>query len=308
MARSKTAAVAPARKPKKQYKLLFMVLPFMVIVLLFNYVPIFGWIYSVFDYVPGVPILECDFMGLDYFKMIIKDANVIRALKNTFIFAGISIILTPLPMIFAILLNEIKSGPVRKFVQTFTTLPNFISWVIIFSLAFSLFSTDGLRTSVITKITGAEQAQSVLSSKGSVYWFQTFLAQWKTLGWNSIIYLAAIAGIDQQQYEAAKVDGAGYFRCAWHVTVPAMMETYVVLFILNVGNFLNTGYEQYMLFKNAVTAPAIEVLDLYVYRIGLENMDYSYGVAISIVKSIVSVALVVIANMVAKKIRGNTVI
>ena len=280
----------------------------MVIVLLFNYVPIFGWIYSVFDYVPGVPILECDFMGLDYFKMIIKDANVIRALKNTFIFAGISIILTPLPMIFAILLNEIKSGPVRKFVQTFTTLPNFISWVIIFSLAFSLFSTDGLMTSVITKITGAEQAQSVLSSKGSVYWFQTFLAQWKTLGWNSIIYLAAIAGIDQQQYEAAKVDGAGYFRCAWHVTVPAMMETYVVLFILNVGNFLNTGYEQYMLFKNAVTAPAIEVLDLYVYRIGLENMDYSYGVAISIVKSIVSVALVVIANMVAKKIRGNTVI
>ena len=308
MARSNTAAVAPARKPKKQYKLLFMVLPFMVLVLLFNYVPIFGWIYSVFDYIPGVPILECDFMGLDYFKMIMKDANVIRALKNTFIFAGISIILTPLPMIFAILLNEIKSGPVRKFVQTFTTLPNFISWVIIFSLAFSLFSTDGLLTSVFTKLTGAEQAQSVLSSKGSVYWFQTFLAQWKTLGWNSIIYLAAIAGIDQQQYEAAKVDGAGYFRCAWHVTVPAMMETYVVLFILNVGNFLNTGYEQYMLFKNAVTAPAIEVLDLYVYRIGLENMDYSYGVAISIVKSVVSVALVVIANMVAKKIRGNTVI
>ena len=278
------------------------------VLLLFNYVTIFGWIYSVFDYVPGVPILECDFMGLDYFKMIMKDANVIRALKNTFIFAGISIILTPLPMIFAILLNEIKSGPVRKFVQTFTTLPNFISWVIIFSLAFSLFSTDGLLTSVFTKLTGAEQAQSVLSSKGSVYWFQTFLAQWKTLGWNSIIYLAAIAGIDQQQYEAAKVDGAGYFRCAWHVTVPAMMETYVVLFILNVGNFLNTGYEQYMLFKNSVTAPAIEVLDLYVYRIGLENMDYSYGVAISIVKSIVSVALVVIANMVAKKIRGNTVI
>ena len=113
MARSKTTTVAPARKPKKQYKLLFMVLPFMVIVLLFNYVPIFGWIYSVFDYVPGVPILECDFMGLDYFKMIMKDANVIRALKNTFIFAGISIILTPLPMIFAILLNEIKSGRER---------------------------------------------------------------------------------------------------------------------------------------------------------------------------------------------------
>lgn len=308
MARQNSAAIAAPHKPKKQYKLLFMVLPFMLIVLLFNYVPIFGWIYSVFDYIPGVPILECDFVGLEYFKMIMKDANVVRSLKNTFIFAGISIILTPLPMIFAILLNEVKNGPVRKFVQTFTTLPNFISWVIIFSLAFSLFSTDGLLTSAITKITGAERAQSILSSKESVYWFQTFLAQWKTLGWNSIIYLAAIAGIDQEQYEAAKVDGAGYFRCALHVTLPAMMETYVVLFILNVGNFLNTGYEQYMLFKNSVTAPAIEVLDLYVYRIGLENMDYSYGVAISIVKSIVSITLVVIANLVAKKIRGNTVI
>lgn len=204
--------------------------------LLFNYVPIFGWIYFVFDYIPGVPILECDFMGLDYFKMIMKDANVIRALKNTFIFAGISIILTPLPMIFAILLNEIKSGPVRKFVQTFTTLPNFISWVIIFSLAFSLFSTDGLLTSVITKITGAEQAQSILSSKGSVYWFQTFLAQWKTLGWNSIIYLAAIAGIDQQQYEAAKVDGAGYLTVFTKLILPLSKPI-----IANVAVFVAVG-------------------------------------------------------------------
>ena len=111
-------------------------------------------------------------------------------------------------------------GILPKFVQTFTTLPNFISWVIIFSLAFSLFSTDGLLTSVITKITGAEQAQSILSSKGSVYWFQTFLAQWKTLGWNSIIYLAAIAGIDQQQYEAAKVDGAGYLTVFTKLILP----------------------------------------------------------------------------------------
>ena len=128
------------------------------------------------------------------------------------------------------------------------------------------------------------------------------------MGWSSIIYLAAIAGIDQEQYEAARVDGAGYFQCAVHVTIPALMETYVVLFILQIGNFLNTGYEQYMLFKNALTANNIEVLDLYTYRIGLENMDYSYGVAISILKSLVSISLVVLANMVAKKIRGNTVI
>lgn len=297
--------VIPGRR--KKYNLLFMTLPFMIIVLLFNYVPIFGWIYSVFDYIPGVSVFDCDFVGLDYFRLIFKDANVVRTLKNTFIFAVIGIVLTPLPMFFAILLNEIKCGPVRRVVQTFTTLPNFISWVIIFSLAFSLFATDGVVTTLIARITGSE-VNSILSSGKSVYWFQTALGIWKSLGWSSIIYLAAIAGIDQEQYEAAKVDGAGYVQCALHVTLPALMETYVVLFILQIGNFLNTGYEQYMLFKNALTANNIEVLDLYTYRIGLENMDYSYGVAISILKSIVSISLVVLANMVAKKIRGNTVI
>lgn len=300
-------ALAP-RKRKKNYRLLLMAAPFLLMVFLFNYVPIFGWIYSVFDYVPGVPLFECDFMGAEYFKMIFRDANVVRTLKNTIIFAVISILLTPLPMIFAIMLNEVKSGPVRKVVQTFTTLPNFISWVIIFSLAFAMFSSDGMITTLLMDWGILKEPKSVLSSNESVYWFQTFLGQWKGLGWSSIIYLAAIAGIDQEQYEAARVDGAGHFRCAIHVTLPAMLETYVVLFILNVGNFLNTGYEQYMLFKNAVTAQNIEVLDLYVYRIGLENMDYSYGVAISIVKSLISIALVIIANMVAKKIRGNTVI
>ena len=297
--------VIPGRR--KKYNLLFMTLPFMIIVLLFNYVPIFGWIYSVFDYIPGVSVFDCDFVGLDYFRLIFKDANVVRTLKNTFIFAVIGIVLTPLPMFFAILLNDIKCGPVRRVVQTFTTLPNFISWVIIFSLAFSLFATDGVVTTLIARITGSE-VNSILSSGESVYWFQTALGIWKSLGWSSIIYLAAIAGIDQEQYEAARVDGAGYVQCALHVTLPSLMETYVVLFILQIGNFLNTGYEQYMLFKNALTANNIEVLDLYTYRIGLENMDYSYGVAISILKSIVSISLVVLANMVAKKIRGNTVI
>ncbi len=298
-------AVAVKRK-RKQYRLLWMALPFMLIVLLFNYIPIFGWVYAFFDYLPGVPLAKCDFVGLEYFKLMLKDANVVRSLKNTAVFALLSILLTPLPMLFAILLNEVRSATSRKFIQTFTTLPNFISWVIIYSLCFSLFASDGLLTGLFTKL--GLGSTSIMSNKDAVYGFQTFLMQWKTLGWNSIIYLAAIAGIDQEQYEAARVDGAGYFQCALHVTLPAMMETYVVLFILNVGNFLNTGYEQYLLFKNSVTSTNIEVLDLYVYRIGLENMDYSYGVAISIVKSLVSISLVVIANLVAKKIRGNTVI
>ena len=285
-----------------------MAIPFITIVFLFSYVPIFGWIYSFFDYVPGVSIFDCDFVGLEYFKLILKDDNVLRALKNTFVFAIINICLTPLPMLLAILLNELRNGLVKKFVQTFTTLPNFISWVIIFSLATALFASDGIITMLAVKLGLGDASNSLLGSNEAVYWFQSFLVQWKTLGWNSIIYMAAIAGIDQEQYEAARVDGAGHFKCAIHVTLPAMMETFVVLFILNIGNFLNTGYEQYLLFKNSLTAPNIEVLDLYTYRIGLQNMDYSYGVAISVVKSIVSITLVLVANMVAKKIRGKAVI
>lgn len=295
-------------KTPKDYKLLWMAMPFIVIVFLFSYVPIFGWIYSFFDYVPGVSIFNCDFVGLDYFKLIFRDDNVLRSLKNTFIFAIINICLTPLPMFMAILLNELRNGPIKKFTQTFTTLPNFISWVIIFSLATALFASDGIVTGLATAMGLGDASNSLLGSNEAVYWFQSFLLQWKTLGWNSIIYMAAISGIDQEQYEAARVDGAGYLQCALHVTLPAMMETFVVLFILNIGNFLNTGYEQYLLFKNSLTATNIEVLDLYTYRIGLQNMDYSYGVAISVVKSLVSITLVVVANLVAKKIRGRAVI
>ena len=295
-------------KPKKDYKLLYYALPFMIIVLLFNYVPIFGWIYAFFDYVPGVKLNDSEFVGLEYFKLIFTDANVWRSLTNTFIFAILGILFSPLPMFFAILLNEVKNGPVRKIVQTFTTLPNFISWVIIFSLAFTLFSSDGLITTMLLKLGIGTDGQNLLGDGKAVYIFQSLLGLWKGLGWSSIIYLAAIAGIDQEQYEAARVDGAGYFRCAIHITMPAMIGTFVVLFILNIGNFLNTGYEQYLLFKNSMTADNIEVLDLYAYRIGLENMDYSYGVAISIIKSIVSVVLVTFANLVAKKARGSAVV
>ena len=304
---SKTKALTMT-KPRKDYKLLYYALPFMIIVLLFNYVPIFGWIYAFFDYIPGVKLNASEFVGVEYFKLIFTDANVWRSLTNTFIFAILGILFSPLPMFFAILLNEVKNGPVRKIVQTFTTLPNFISWVIIFSLAFTLFSSDGLITTMLLKIGIGTEGQNLLGNGDAVYIFQSLLGLWKGLGWSSIIYLAAIAGIDQEQYEAARVDGAGYFRCAIHITMPAMIGTFVVLFILNIGNFLNTGYEQYLLFKNSMTADNIEVLDLYAYRIGLENMDYSYGVAISIIKSVVSVVLVTFANLVAKKARGSAVV
>ena len=284
-----------------------MLIPVLVYYAIFKFGPMFGLYISFIDYKPARGIFGSKFVGLKWFKSFFSDYYFGRLLINTVRIAVADLLTFPLPVILALLINELKNKKFSKTAQTLLFVPHFISTVVICGIVITLTSSTGAITEVLHNFFGIKE-QALLNNPSNFLPIYILTELWQTLGWNSIIYLAAIAGIDQQQYEAAKVDGAGYFRCAWHVTVPAMMETYVVLFILNVGNFLNTGYEQYMLFKNSVTAPAIEVLDLYVYRIGLENMDYSYGVAISIVKSIVSVALVVIANMVAKKIRGNTVI
>lgn len=297
-------------KREKNYILLFLALPFMLLVFLFTYVPLFGWIYAFFDYKPGLPLWQCEFVGLDYFKLFLTDTvDMLRVIKNTLIFAVIGILVTPLPMFFAILLNEIKNKKAKKFFQTVTTLPNFLSWVIIYSICFMFFSSEGILNEILVSTGMVAQApQSILGNQDAVYWFQTLLGLWKTLGWSSIIYLAAITGLDQELYDAAMVDGAGRVKCAMHITLPGLMPTYIVLLLLNIGNFLNQGFEQYFLFKNASTAQTIEVLDLYVYRLGLIGQDYSYSIAIGIMKSAISIGLLFTANAIAKKVRGTAII
>ena len=247
-------------------------------------------------------------MGLDYFKMIMKDANVIRALKNTFIFAGISIILTPLPMIFAILLNEIKSGPVRKFVQTFTTLPNFISWVMVYSVAFCLFSNTGMVNTLLQNLGWISEPIKFLDSDSHTWLTMLLWNTWKGLGWGAIMYLASITGIDQEQYEAARVDGANRFQLMRHITFPALLPTYFVMLMLSVANFLNNGMDQYFVFQNSFNKAHIQVLDLYVYNIGMTGSSLSLATAISMLKSVVSVVLLFVVNFVSKKTRGESII
>jgi len=296
------------RKKKKQWSLLWLTLPFMIVILLVNYVPLAGWILSVFDYRAGRSLLQCDFVGFKYFRMIFTDRNIPQVISNTLIFSAIWFVISWMPMVFAILLNEIQRSRFRKFAQTMTTLPNFIGWVIIYSIAFALFSTDGVLNLLIHQLGGPEAATNALADSRSVYWVQTAIAQWKGLGWASIIYIAAISGIDQEQYEAALIDGAGRFKCAWHITIPSILPTYVVLLLLDIANILNTGYEQYFLFKNAITASKIEVLDLYVYRMGLQLADYSYATAVGITKSAISILMLFTANFIAKRIRGSSII
>lgn len=297
-------------RSKKRYILLAMAIPFMLMVFLFNYMPLMGWILAFFEYRPGVPLNQNEFVGFKYFIEFINDPiDTYRVMKNTLIFAGINLVLSVLPMMFAVLLNELKVMRFKKLVQTATTLPNFVSWVIVFSITFSFFSTDGLLNSVLKTFGLLNTPTNVLADGGAVYWFQTVLSQWKGLGWASIIYVASISSIDQELYEAAAMDGAGRFGAALHITLPGLLPTYFVLLLLNIGNFLNLGMEQYLVYKNALTADNIEVLDLYVYRLGLLTTGgYSAGVAVGILKSVVSILLLFTANTAAKKIRGTSII
>lgn len=297
------------RKWKKdEWRLLFMVLPLMVLVFLIFYVPLLGWIISFYDYRSGVPLFENEFIGMKYFISVFRDKDVLRSLRNTLIFSGINFVLTPLPMIFAVLLNEISSTKFRKFVQSATTLPHFVSWVILYSFAFAMFSSEGVINTLLMGLGLRDTPILPLQNENIVYPFQIALNKWKQVGWNSIVYIAAIAGIDQEQYEAAKLDGAGRFRSALHITIPNLMPTFVTLLILNVSNIINTGYEQYFVFKNSIVYDKIEVLDLYIYRMGLQLGDYSYATAVGILKSFVSIALLVSANAIAKKVRGNSLL
>ena len=304
----KNAALKQYKK-KKNYKLLLWLLPFLVFVVLFSYVPLFGWSIAFFQYTPGSSLSAENFVGLKYFRQFFMDTvDMWRVIKNTLIFAVLGLVTMPLPMIFAILLNEVPHKGFSKFVQRITTFPNFISWVIVYSLAFSLFSTEGVINSILMGMGIISKPTNVLSSTSAVYWFQTCLGIWKGLGWSSIVYLAAISGIPQELYEAASVDGAGRFQQMLHVTLPGIAETFIVLLLLSIGNFISVGFDQYFIFQNPVTLKRLEVLDLYVYRLGLINKSYSYSTAIGMIKSLISLVMIFGTNQLAKKIRGNSII
>lgn len=289
-------------KKRKAWNLFFLALPLMLLVFMFNYVPLLGWVLSLFEYIPGTPLLKNKFVGLKYFRILFTSRDMARVMFNTIMFSLIRLALLACPMIFAVLLNEIGSRRFRKGIQTLTTLPYFISWIIVYSLAFSMFSSEGL----ITQALGMKQ--SILTDKNAVYWFQSLLTLWKNLGWDAIIYIAAIAGIPQELYEAAAVDGAGHFRRAIYITIPELMNTFIVLLLLFIANFINNGMDQYFAFRNTLVLDQIENLELYSYRLGLQLGDYSFATAVGIFKSVVSIVLLFAANTFAKKVRGTPII
>ena len=301
----------------KKYKLFLMMLPFLLAVFLFAYLPLYGWSYAFYNYKFGLPMDQQEFVGLKWFtEMFSNPANrdsIVRVLKNTLGMSGLNLATSWLPMIFAVFLNEITRTKFKKFVQIFTTLPNFISWALVFSFAMCLFAADtGIYSKLMMELGLNDPANpTVWLNSGDHIWLKMWgWSTWKGLGWGAIMYLAAISGIDQELYEAARVDGANRWALMRHITLPGLLPTFFVLLMLSISNILNNGMDQYLVFQNPMNRQTIEVLDLYVYNITIASGGpalYSYATAIGILKTLVSVTLLFTANFLSKKLRGESI-
>ena len=294
---------------KGKITLLCMTIPSVLFILVFSYFPISGWIYSFFDYRIGYKLSKCEFVGLDNFIYAFGDPYIITVILNTLIISILGLLGLPLAGMIAILLSEVRGKKFKKTVQTAITIPNFISWIIIYSIMFSLFSNDGLLTTLVRGLSGnRDSTVTLLTNPGTAKLFMVLTNIWKTVGYNSIIFFAAVTGIDSQLYDAAAVDGAGRWQKILHITIPGILPTFITLLIISVGAILNNGFEQYYVFVNPMIQKNIEVLDYYVYRIGMLNNDIPASTAVSMIKTFISVVLVFSVNKLSKKTQGQSIL
>ena len=297
----------------EKYRLFLMMLPVILLAFVFCYLPIWGWRFAFFDYTPGGNVGPENYVGFKWFSFLFNDPanakDLVRVLRNTLVMSGLGIATSWLPIAFAVLLAEVRSTKFQRFVQTFTTIPNFISWVLVYAIAICIFSTDGFINSFLTNVMHVSGANTNYLQIADHTWLKMLLwGTWKGIGWSAIVYIAGIAGIDQQLYEAARVDGANRFRCIWHITIPGLMPTYMVMLLMSIGGILSNGMEQYLVFSNAMNKDVIEVLDLYVYNIGIGQNQISLSTVVGVSKSLVGIILLFTANGISKAIRGESII
>ncbi|MGG4171157.1 sugar ABC transporter permease [Bacillus safensis] len=281
--------------------LYLMILPGLIYFLVFKYVPMWGLIIAFQDYQPFLGILGSEWVGFKHFIRLFTEPTFFILLKNTLIlFAMNVVIFFPIPILLALLLNEVRLALFKKFVHTMIYIPHFMSWVIVVSLSFVLLTVDGGLINELIAFFGGEKINFLLSQE----WFRPmYILQviWREAGWSTIIYLAAITAVDPQLYEAAKMDGAGRLRQMWHITLPAIKSVIVVLLILKIGDTLELGFEHVYLLLNATNREVAEIFDTYVYTAGLKQGQFSYSTAVGLFKAAVGLILVMLANRLAKK-------
>lgn len=278
--------------------LYLLLIPGFVYFVIFKYLPMWGIVISFENYVPFSGILGSEWVGLKWFEYFFKSPSWIRYLVNTLILSFMNLIFYfPAPIILALLLNEMRSLRYKKLLQTFLYVPHFISIVIVVSITMLLFGTNSIFFNLTAELLG--EPINLMNSPDAFRWIIIVQSIWKETGWGTIIFLAALTNVDTQLYEAAMVDGAGRFKRMWHITLPAIRSTIVLMLILRMGSMLDTGHDHLILMANSLNRSASQTLDVFVYEQGLRQGQFSYASAVGLMKSLVSIILVVSSNKIA---------
>lgn len=287
---------------KNQKTLILLAIPFVIYAIIFCYVPLGGWLMAFQNYKPRTGLFHSQFIGLDKFKFLFSNDVFPKVIRNTLGMGIINLVLgTVFAIVFAILLSEVRHVRAKKFIQTVSYLPHFLSWVIVTGIVFDVLSMEnGVINQLLVAVGILKQPINWLAYPKYFWWIVGFANVWKETGWNSIIYLAAITSINPDLYEAASIDGAGRLGKIWHITLPGLKPTIFILLIMNVGNVLNVGFEVQYLLGNGLVQSVSQTIDIYVLKYGISQGDYSIGTAAGIFKSVVSIILIFLSNKAAK--------
>ena len=302
-------AKPPAKKKPyvlKHWQLYSMILPGLVFFIVFKYVPLTGSIIAFQDYNVFKGVFGSPFVGLKHFEALFSYPEFYRVLRNTLLISVYQLLFGfPAPIVLALLLNEVRKMAFKRTVQTILYLPHFLSWVVVGGMVINFLSPS---TGLVNEALEWLGFERVYFMQEPAYFRSIVVSSgiWKEVGWNTIIYLAALAGINPELYEAAEVDGAGKFRQALSITIPSILPTVMVLLLLNIGHILDLGFEQIYMLLNPLVREVGEVFDTYIYRVGLLGAQYSYTTAIGIFKSVVGFVLIIGANWLSKKTTGNS--
>nr|WP_246313326.1 ABC transporter permease subunit [Paenibacillus foliorum] len=297
---SRKASLYWSRIVKSRY-LYVMVTPGLLYFALFKYLPMWGVLIAFKDYLPFRGFWNSPWVGFKHFDRFFHDPVFWLLFKNTFILAVYNIVFFfPIPILIALMLNELRLEWFKRSIQTAIYIPHFVSWVVVVGMVYTFFSTEGGIVTNMLVSAGMDKINFLMSND----WFRPMIILeviWKESGWGTIIFLAALSGVDPTLYEAAKMDGASRLRQLWHITLPAIRSTIVILFILRLGNFLDTGFEQIFLMLNSTNREVGEVFDTYVYSNGVQQGQFSFSTAVGLFKSLIGLFLVLAANKLAKK-------
>lgn len=294
----------PMLSLRRDWPLYLMMLPGIIYYILFVYTPMYGVTIAFRDYSIYSGFSDAPFVGLKHFESLFAKSGFIRALNNNIIISMMKLLIGfPAPIILTLLINEVRGKRYKKFVQTSIILPNFVSWIVINGLLFAMFSsTNGAIPGLIRALGYKGQIHNILSDKNLFRWVIAFTDMWKNAGIGTIVYLAAVAGIDQSLYESAMMDGAGRWAQTWHVTLPGIRSTILIMLILRVGNIMDAGFDQIFAMSNSIVKSVCDIIDTYVYDLGLTKRNYSVATAAGLFKSTIGLVLVCTTNVIARRI------